>query len=52
MTDFGEPPSDRGQRMIGYTALGYAVATLLLLGFCCYGAYWTNQTIIGILGSH
>ena len=49
MTDPYEPPSDRARQVIGYTALGYAIATLLLLGLCCYGVYWANHTIIGLL---
>lgn len=51
MTDPYEPPSDRGRRMISYTAMGYATATLLLLGLCCYGIYWANHAIIDVLSS-
>ncbi|QSB14205.1 hypothetical protein JQS43_22240 [Natronosporangium hydrolyticum] len=48
MTDpFEPPPSDRGLRMIGITALGYAISTLVLLGLCCYGIYWANQELLG-----
>lgn len=48
MTDSYEPP-DRGRRIVGYTALGYAIALLLLLALCCYGVYWVDHTIADFL---
>lgn len=48
MTDSDEPP-DRVRRMIAFTAMGYAIASLLLLGLCCYGIYWANQTLVDFL---
>jgi hypothetical protein len=44
-----EPNHDRDRRALGVVAMGYAIASLLLLGLCCYGVYWTGHMIIDAL---
>jgi hypothetical protein len=51
MTAPFEPDPDRNRRLLNRTALGYAVAALLLLAVCCYGVFWLGRLIEQILSN-